>query len=100
MVNDNYEQEAFDLVSRLAGQYRASANEFMRVCGVDSCWLAVDTNGDVWLHNVRPVFQADPNAGCWVMPRRKGVKRISYRVSRVQLRKPPVSKFAITEIVK
>lgn len=100
MVNDNYEQQAFELVSRLAEQYRASADEFMRVYGVDSCWLAVDTNGDVWLYNVKPVFQADPNAGCWVMPWRKGVKRISYRVSRVQLKKLPISKFAITEIVK
>lgn len=100
MVNDNYEQQAFDLVSRLAEQHRSAADEFMKVYGVDSCWLAVDTNGDVWLYNVKPVFQADPNAGCWVMPWRMGVKRKSYRVSRVQIKKLPISKFAITEIVK
>lgn len=100
MVNDDYEQQAFDLVSKLASQHKADADQFMRVYEVDACWLAVDTKGDVWLYNVRPVFQADVHTGSWLMPWRNKIKRISYRVSRVNLKRLPIAKFAITEIVK
>lgn len=89
-------------IEDLAAQHADIAREWAEVQGVDSVFMVVDSNGDVWVSTCDMEFMKQPNMGYWAAPlakkKPKAVSRL-VRVERTRMTHPAMAEFLKTEIV-
>lgn len=101
MKRETMQAYAFFMVAEMSLKYQKEIDSFRDLYLLQSCWLCIDSNGDVWIYTMKPSFHKQPNIGAWYMKSYSGKKaRRAIRIARVIMPHPSVSEFSLTEVFK
>lgn len=65
-TKEQLQEDALVYMSRIVDMCKHTIDQYREVYGVNSVWLAVDGNGDVWMYGKEPVWvPSGCNNGCW-----------------------------------
>lgn len=97
-THEQLKDDAVVCMNRIADMCKGTIEQYRQVYGVDSVWLAVDGNGDVWAYGVEPVWVSSGcNNGYW----QGATKELrAFRASRVPCPKMGFAPHLKTECVK